>query len=222
MIRLVICCFCLFVLIPVPLWAAPAITCHCFTERVYDPARPASADPYFLATTQNSFFAALFQVDKKNVVMKKQAGHSADDLWIAYWVASRSGKSGEALLAARGNKRSWKEVVVPLKLPASSLGQRFSAQVAAEASASRLSQIIVDDVLVRRRLIGETELAQLRKESASNQEVIVTVLLVAKTRRSPFEIFREVRGGRRSWSALLSGANLTAGDIPGEFAVLLK
>ncbi|MEI7818227.1 MAG: hypothetical protein WCI45_13655, partial [Desulfuromonadales bacterium] len=71
--------------------AAPAITCHCFTERKYDFSRPAVADPYFLATTQNSFFATYFAVDKKVIVMKKQTGSSADDLWIGYWIASKSG-----------------------------------------------------------------------------------------------------------------------------------
>ena len=51
------------VLAPLPAAAIPAITCHCFTERAYDPALPFVADPYFLATTQNSFFAAAFAVE---------------------------------------------------------------------------------------------------------------------------------------------------------------
>ncbi|MRR37336.1 hypothetical protein EG829_22315, partial [bacterium] len=75
---------------PLPAWAIPAITCHCFTDRSYDPASPTLADPYFLATTQNSFFATAFNVEKKTIVMKKQKGDSTADLWVAYWIASRS------------------------------------------------------------------------------------------------------------------------------------
>ena len=57
-----------------PAQAIPTITCHCFTDRSYDPARPALADPYFLAMTQNTLFALTFKIDKKTVVIKKQQG----------------------------------------------------------------------------------------------------------------------------------------------------
>src|SRR6185369_16435981 len=100
------------------------------TERTYDASQPTLADPYFLATTQNSLFAAYFNVDKKTVMMKKQTGITSEDLWIAYWVASRTGSNGEALLAARENKGSWKEVIMPLGLPAKSIGERFAVGVA--------------------------------------------------------------------------------------------
>ena len=60
-------------MLPLPALAIPAITCHCFTDRSFNPAKPALADPYFLATTQNSFFAAIFNVDKKNNRHEKAA-----------------------------------------------------------------------------------------------------------------------------------------------------
>lgn len=85
-------CFILMYTLPISAYAIPAITCHCFTDRSYDAAHPAAADAYFLATTQNAFFALVFNTDKKSVVMKKQQGTSPDDLWIAYWVASKTGK----------------------------------------------------------------------------------------------------------------------------------
>ncbi|CAG0969596.1 hypothetical protein GEOBC_01197 [Geobacteraceae bacterium] len=37
----------LLVLFPLSALAMPAITCHCFTDRAYDPARPMVADPLF-------------------------------------------------------------------------------------------------------------------------------------------------------------------------------
>ncbi len=222
MINIVIRSLFVLLLLPLSSQASPSITCHCFTDRAYDPSRPALADPYFLATTQNSFFAALFKVDKNMIVMKKQAGNSADDLWIAYWVASGSGTTGEALLAARDKKRSWQEVVVPLGLPAKSVGEQFVHAVTSGASAAKLAQVVVDEVLVRQRLLGEREIASLRKEWASNQEIIITALIAAKIRRPAIGIYRDVKKGSKSWGALLSEAKIQPADIQAEFAARLK
>lgn len=222
MYRLVLFCLGILLLLPLSSPAAQAITCHCFSDRSYDPSRPALADPYFLATTQNSFFAALFNVDKKMVVMKKQAGISADDLWVAYWVASKSGSTGEALLALREKKGSWKEVVLPLGLPEKLLGERFAREVAAGASSVRLAQEIVDDVLVRNRLLRALDLTALRKEWASNQEVIVTALISLRTGRSAVQVYRDVKKGTNSWGSLLGEVKIQPAWIQAEFAKLLN
>jgi hypothetical protein len=222
MSRLIFCSLVMLLLLPISSPAAPAITCHCFTERTYDASRPALADPYFLATTQNSLFAVFFNVDKQTVMMKKQSGCSSDDLWIAYWVASRSGVSGETMLAERGKKKSWKEVVIPLGLPAKTIGERFSAEVASGASSALLAQYVVDGVLVRHRLLGEQELAVLRKEWASNQEVIIAALIAERVKRPAFNIYRDVKKGSKSWGSLLVEANIQPSKIQSNFAQLLK
>lgn len=222
MTRIIFCTLSILLLLPLSSPAAPAITCHCFTDRAYDPARPAIADPYFLATTQNSFFAALFNVDKKMIVMKKQNGSSVEDLWVAYWVASRSGSSAESLLAVREKKASWKEVIVPLRLPAKSLSEQFAAKVAATASSLRLAQAIVDEVLVRHGLVGEQDLTVLRGEWITNQEVILTALIAAKTKQSPIRIYHDVKKGTKSWGLLLGETKLPPAAIKAEFAALLK
>src|ERR1700674_2872890 len=92
----------IFLLIfPLSAQAMPTITCHCFTDRSYDAARPAAAEHYLLATTQNSCFSLVFNADKKTIVIKKQQGTSSDDLWIGYWVASKSRAAPDTLLQAK-------------------------------------------------------------------------------------------------------------------------
>lgn len=222
MIHIAFCCLSILLLLPVLSSAESAIICHCFTDRSYNPSKPVLADPYFLASAQNSFFAALFGVDKKIIVVKKQSGSSADGLWIAYWLASKSGRSAEALLAVMQKSKSWKVALATMGIPEKSIGEPFASEIVGGASEERLSQLIVDAALIRHRLLGEQELAAMRKERASSQEVIITSLITAKAKRPAILIYREVKRGANSWGRLLHEANIQAPAFQSEFAALLK
>lgn len=212
----------LLLLSPVGARAIPAITCHCFTDRTYNPAQPFVADPYFLATTQNSFFAEVFAVEKKSIVMKKQKGTSPDDLWVAYWVATRAGVTPEALLLA-GQKQGWPAVVPALGLPAKKLGTRFNAALKAKATTPQLAEAVVDELFARYKLLGETELTVLRKAGATNQELILVTLIAGKSRQPAAQLYREVKGGgTTSWGAQLAKAGIEPTAIQPEIKLLLK
>ena len=98
---------------PLVFLAAPAAqavstpSCHCFRDRSFDPERPSAADPYLLATTQNTLFSLVFEVPKKSVVQAKMTGTTGANLWVAYWVAARSGLRAEDLLEARRGSNGW-------------------------------------------------------------------------------------------------------------------
>ena len=209
------------IMLPMQALAIPAITCHCFTDRSYDAARPTLADPYFLATTANSFFAAVFGVEKKTIVVKKQKGVSADDLWIAYWLAARSGADPESLLLGRKSKGTWRQVATPLAIPDKSMGGRVVEALKVNAADDRLAEAVVDELLLRFRFHGEAELAALRKAGAGNQELIMTGLIAAKTRQPAMKYYRDVKGGGTSWGALLQRAKIEPAEIQSEVAAMV-
>lgn len=202
--------------------AMPAITCHCFRDRSYDPAHPTLADPYFLATTQNAFFAQLFAVDKGTVVMKKQGGASSDDMWIAWWVAPSAVVGAETLLQKKQGRENWKELLSPYGLNPRNLGGRVAAALQAGAGSARLAEAVVDEIVLRQQLIGEGELAALRKGGATNQEVIIAILIAAKLRLPAQKVFLEVRSGKSSWGGLLQRGRIDGHSIGKEVASLLK
>ncbi len=216
--------FCLAFLLMLSMSAAamPAITCHCFTERSFNPSQPALADPYFLATIQNSFFAVLFNVDKKMIVMKKQKGISSDDLWIAYWVGMKAGLSAEGLLQTRQVKESWREVLSPFAIPGKVLGDLFIREMKGEGSSFRLAEMAVDELLLSKKLIGEAELRALRKAGATHQELIIALLIAGKTSQSATQHYFTVKKGQKSWGGLLQEAKIGSTQIQNEISAMLR
>ncbi|HET9553331.1 MAG TPA: hypothetical protein VFP50_10215, partial [Anaeromyxobacteraceae bacterium] len=120
--------------------------CHCFQDRTFDPARPAAADPYVLATTRSSLLSAAYGIQKASLVRAVMTGSAPEDLWIAEWVGAKAGRPAAQLLAAREERGSW-----PAALQgATGLGAPFEAALAAGGDARSLAALAVDDVLVHR------------------------------------------------------------------------
>lgn len=215
--------FFLLLLSPLPAFSIPAITCHCFTERSYDPARPTIADPYFLATAQNSFLALVFKTEKKGIVLKKQQGASNDDVWIAYHVAAaRPGISPDTLLKAKQEKKKWKRVIMPLNLSTKELGAGFTNALITDSSSPVLAQKVVDEQFLRYQLLDERELAAIRQVGASNQELIISKVIAAKTGKPAKQIYLAVKGGTRSWGNLLKEASIDTRNMQEEISRILK
>lgn len=202
--------------------AIPAITCHCFTDRSFEQTRPAAADPYFLATTQNSFFAIVFNTDKKSIVMKKQQGTSPDDLWIAYWVASKSGASADTLLRNKKQSDTWKNFLAPLQLSPKTLGARFSNALNADVPAGRLSESVVDEIFIKEKLLTEGDLIALRKVGVTNQELIIVTVIASRTKQPAKQLFLEVKTGSKTWGSLLSLARIDTKNMQQEIAAILR
>ena len=189
-----------------PLYASAAstISCHCFQDRSFNHRDTAAADPYFLATTQNSFISLIYGVDKSTLVKAKMSGTSGTHLWILQDVAALSGQPASAVADIYAISKSWPEVFKTLKLGSQQLGERY-LQLA--NNPEQLADYIVDRQLVKQFSVTETKLQQWRKLGMKSKELILAILLEG----DPAELYNQVNSRMQTWGQLLYNQGLKDG-----------
>lgn len=212
----------LLALFAAPAFCEPAISCHCFQDRSFDPDRPAAVDEYLLATTQNSFMAAAFGFPKQDLVRAKMKGSSGDRLWVAHYVASRSKHSAADLQTARGGVSSWSAVFTSLSIEVSSFGSAFADALSGKASEAGLAAAAADETLIARFGSGREEVEELRRQGTSTAEMVLALFLSRQGKRSAADYYGEARSGAASWGTLLHRAGLQPAEAGDTISRMLR
>jgi hypothetical protein len=187
------------------------ISCHCFQERAYDPARPQAADPYLLATVQNTFMAAVFDLAKRDLVQAKMGGTSGDRLWVAHYLARGHGVAASTLLAARQRSSSWRGALQAMNLGMPKAGERFAGLLQDDGGEALLAAAAADDILQQRLGIAGSTLERLRFRGAGTAEVIFCAVLAGKSGRSPLDLHEDFTSGRSTWGQMFDALGLQPG-----------
>ncbi|MEW6486706.1 MAG: hypothetical protein AB1578_02180 [Thermodesulfobacteriota bacterium] len=206
----------------VPFEAAAAVSCHCFRDRSFDPLRPAAADPYVLATAQNSVLAAVFGLEKKSVVQAKMTGAANEDLWLAHFAAARTGLRPAELLDARARAGTWGEALGSLGVAPERLGGAFPDFLERNGADALLASAVVDAVAAERLAAVPAELEALRAAGASDAETVAGALLFRLTGTPPVQTLAAVRKGSATWGGLFHAAGLEPAAIGDAAARLLR
>jgi hypothetical protein len=204
--------------LPVAAGAAPTAACHCYQDRTFDPARPAAADPYILATTRSSLLSAAFGVDKRSLVTAVMTGTAADDLWVAQYAGARTHQPAAALLALRQSRGSWTSALAGLP----DLDARFATALAAGADGQALAALAVDEVLVSRLRATPAAVRSLRDAGATPEERILASALAAHLAAPTLPLVLEVRAGKATWGEVLRDAGLAPRDLDGLIRRLIR
>ena len=200
--------------------AAPAVSCHCFRDRSFDPEAPFAADEYVLATAQNSLLAAVYGVPRKDVVRAKMTGTPGAALWVAHEVGRRSGQAAAVLLSERAAEGSWGKVFQGI--PADVLGEPLRDAAARTDADASLASEVVNEVLQTRLGLDPGAVNALTAAGGSPAERIAATLLHRLRQGDPAELLKRVRSGDASWGALFHGAGVEPEAIDEAIPPLLR
>ncbi|RLB58669.1 MAG: hypothetical protein DRG80_06990 [Deltaproteobacteria bacterium] len=194
----------LFLLLPTLSWAESTISCHCFQDRTFNHRDTAAADPYFLATTQNSFISLLYGVEKSSLVKAKMSGTSGSYLWILFDVAARSQQEIDKVDKIYGQTKQWNSVFTELNLTPQQLGEKYW-QLGNDPE--KLADHIVDLQLNKQFGVSTNELQSWHEKGMNRKELILANLLDG----DPITLFNQVNSGKQTWGKLLYDQGLLDG-----------
>ena len=194
----------LLLLIPTLTTAESTISCHCFQDRTFNHRDTAAADPYFLATTQNSFISLLYGVEKSSLVRAKMSGTSGSYLWILFDVAARSQQEIDNIDKIYGQTKNWNAVFKKLNLTLPQLGKKYWKL---GNNSELLADYIVNLQLSKQFGVEVSDLKNWHKLGMTRKELILANLLDG----DPITLFNQVNSGTQTWGKLLYDQGLLDG-----------
>jgi len=197
------------------------INCHCFTDRTYDHQNPEKVVPYLLATTQNSFLAVAFNVQKFRLVKDLMSGVPSEQLWISHYVAARSGLDTKSVMTMRQIKGSWREALEEAGLSQAQLSPAILAALD-KADEELLANAVVDEALLYLMRVDSKQLAKVRSAGADNREAILSSFLAKRTGQAAPEIYQSVQDKQTNWGTLAIINNVQIGDMEQEIKAILN
>ncbi len=193
-----------FLFLPALTGAESTISCHCFQDRTFNHRDTAAADPYFLATTQNSFISLIYRVDKRNLVKAKMGGESGTHLWILYDVAAHSKQEIGKVDEIYQRSKNWQEVFKKLELTRQMLGDEYWQL---SNNPELLADHIVDQQLIQYFSVTEDQIKNWRERGMNRKELILSLLLEG----DPVTLYNQVNSGMETWGKLLYDQRLLDG-----------
>ncbi|MDX2481307.1 MAG: hypothetical protein QNK24_13365 [Desulfuromusa sp.] len=195
----------LLLFIPVLTGAESTISCHCFQDRTFNHRDTAAADPYFLATTQNSFISLIYDIDKRILVQSKMAGTSGTHLWILFDVAARSQQDVNKIDEVYLRTQRWSGVFKAMQLTPRQLGEDYWQL---SDNPEQLADHIVDLQLNQFFAVTADQIKTWRKLGMNRKELILIQILEGE----PATIYDQINSGMHTWGKLLFDQGLLDGQ----------
>ncbi|MFA5515590.1 MAG: hypothetical protein WDA20_04820 [Desulfuromonadales bacterium] len=205
-----------------PALSAPAISCHCFQDRSFDPAEPHKVEPYLLATTRNSFLAVAYGRSKKEIVRLRMSGTAGEDLWVAYYLAEKTGTPAAEWFEARRQAGSWLSTVTARGIGPERTGALFGRALTTRGTDQTLAVAAADETLSATLRVSPADLQGFRKKGADTGEIILALLLARRLDRPGAEIFAEVKGSLTTWGGLVDAVGIRPGEMEAAVRSLLR
>lgn len=214
----ILCCGLFLVAVSHP---AGAVSCHCFQDRSFDPARPGAADAYFLATTRNSLMAAALDVPRRTIVKARMGGIDADLLWVVYYVADRTGMSVNDLFELRADS-GVEDFVTRLDNLSLQFDRPFLMKIKPQSDIAALADGTFEAVVLEQLGLPKPVFERLEMTGATRREKCLAIFVSLLLAEEPTKVYRSVQEGRLFWGEALASTGISSDQIESTWKKLIE
>ena len=187
--------------------------CHCFRDRVFNPANRFQADNYLLTTVGNSLIASHFSISKRRIVMMKmQGGTGNNDLLIGLYLSSISGSDVKDILTAK-EKTSWQVAVANDSILKTMHNDEILSLLKQGETEEKIAGQIMQTMLLKRFDVSGEILLSLHQSGLSPREKALVLTLAEHTGAPPKSITAQNRTKGLSWSEIAHNFGLEPAEV---------
>ena len=194
--------------------AQPTSRCHCFRDRVFDPATPFAADDYLLTTSFTSLIAATLGISKRQIIMMKMKDRiDPETLLIAAYIAKNTRSQLNLLLSIHDNGGSWQRIVGAPSLQKKAAQDTVLSSIAKGLPDRQISQLVADQIVSRHYGLSAATIQSLRRQGFSSKEINLLCALHTYKNRSFQHLITMRQTRQMSWSAIANSLQLTPKEM---------
>jgi hypothetical protein len=187
--------------------------CHCFRNRVFDPADRFVSDSYLLTTVFNSLTADYFSISKRQIIMlKMQGGVQGDDLLIGLYIGTNTGKEVTDLLDGRKSK-TWAQILMGIEIPDQFRHDKLYGQILDGLPDTKAAEDITGLILKNRFGVTSETLNVMMQQGLSLREIALVLTLAENVHMASEIISSQYRDKGLSWSEIAHNFGLEPADV---------
>jgi DNA-binding CsgD family transcriptional regulator len=184
-------------------FAESTLTCHCFTERSYNPADKHASDEYILVTSFNSLLSKFYGIPKRQIVMIKMSeGVSQDELLVSLKVAKITKINLRKFLGLRHENKTWAEIISGLSQNKAIKEDKILQAIRAGMSVNEAGARVIDEMIAQFYQVPGEEIAKLKMAGLNEKEIALLLLLAEAGGNKPETLMEQYTIHGRSWSEI--------------------
>ncbi len=197
------------------IFSAETNSCHCFKNRVYDPADRFGSDEYLLATSFNSLMSKMYNIPKRQIVFLKMKGGATHlDLIIALRASQICGYELQQLLNLRKQKKAWKEILSMPEISAKASKDILLIELLKGKDVEIVGPRIANTLITEFYSVPPQAVQQLRQSGLNEKEMSLVFILSHKKGIQPTAIAKQHQAGK-SWSQAVHDLNISLFQVAG-------
>jgi hypothetical protein len=195
--------------LPVHAFAESTIKCHCFQERIYNPADRFAADDYILATSFNSLLARSFAIPHRQIILfKMREGLEQDELLIGLKITKVTRAELRTLLNLRHKNKTWAEIVQEVYKSDTLKKDEILEAIRSGMPSEEAGACIADDMIGEFYIAPPEQIKRLRVAGLNEKQMALVFILSHVSDIPPEKLVEQYEKKGKSWSEIAHNLGL--------------